>query len=43
MNRGEVVYYIDYRTENREPDEIKEEIEGDIEQWLEKVEKAPLT
>jgi len=39
MNRGEVVYYIDYRTENREPDEIKEEIEGDIEQWLEKVEK----
>lgn len=39
LNRGEVVYYIDYRTENREPEEIKEEIEGEIEQWLEKVEK----
>ena len=39
LNRGEVVYYIDYRTENREPEEIKEEIEGDIRQWTEKVEK----
>jgi hypothetical protein len=39
LNRGEIVYYIDYRTENREPEEIKEEIEGDVQQWIEKVEK----
>ncbi|WP_143420471.1 hypothetical protein [Halorubrum vacuolatum] len=39
LNRGEVVYYIDYRTKNRDPGEIKEEIEGDLDRWLEKVEK----
>jgi len=39
LNRGEVVYYIDYTTNNREPEEIKEEIEGKLEKWLAKVEK----
>lgn len=39
LNRGGAVYYIDYRTENREPEEIKEDIEVDIEHWTEKVEK----
>jgi hypothetical protein len=39
LNRGEVVYYIDYRTENRDPKEIKEEIEDKLGKWMKKVEK----
>jgi ElaB/YqjD/DUF883 family membrane-anchored ribosome-binding protein len=39
LNRNEVVYYIDYATKNRDPEEIKEEIENELEDWLDKVEK----
>lgn len=39
LKRNEVVYYIDYTTRNREPEEIKEDIENDLERWLDKVEK----
>jgi len=39
LNRSEVVYYIDYTTKNRDPEEIREEIENELEDWLEDVEK----
>lgn len=39
LNRSEVVYYIDYRTENRNPEEIKNEIEKEVDSWVDKVEK----
>jgi len=39
LTQNEVIYYIDYTTKGREPEEIKEEIEDELGQWLEKVEK----
>lgn len=39
LSRNEVVYYIDYTTKNRDPEEIKEEIENELEDWLDNVEK----
>lgn len=39
LNRNEVVYYIDYTTNNRDPEEIKEDIENELEDWFDNVEK----
>jgi len=39
LNRNEIVYYIDYTTKNRDPGEIKEEIEKELDHWLADVEK----
>jgi hypothetical protein len=39
LTQNEVIYYIDYTTKGREPEEIKEEIEDELDRWLEKVEK----
>lgn len=38
LHSDEVVYYIDYKTKNREPESIQSEIEREIENWTEKVE-----
>lgn len=37
LNRNQIVYYVDYRAQNREPDEIKEEVQNEIENWVEDV------
>jgi gas vesicle protein len=39
LNRNEIIYYIDYTTKNRDPEEIKEKIENKLEDWLDNVEK----
>lgn len=39
LNHDEVVYYIEYRAQNRDPEEITEEIENNLQDWLSKVRK----
>lgn len=39
LRNGELVYYIDYTTDNREPEEVSQEIQNKLEKWNSKVEK----
>lgn len=37
LHHNEVVYYVDYAVENKEPEEIQVEIESEVEKWLDDV------
>jgi ElaB/YqjD/DUF883 family membrane-anchored ribosome-binding protein len=39
LNQNRVIYYIDYTAKGREPEDVKEEIEEELDDWLDKLEK----